>query len=91
MSIVTIKGDNSPAGILRHWERKTKPECAREILRCWNEIERLKQKYDSCHAELLAIHKITASVATEGESVEGDALTVRRVRYMAQHINGDAQ
>ena len=42
MSKVTVKGDNSPTGILKHWERKTRQECAREILRCWMGIEKTK-------------------------------------------------
>ncbi len=42
MGQITIKGDNSPTGILRHWERKTRHECAREILRCWQKIETLE-------------------------------------------------
>ncbi len=46
MSIIVTKGDNSPAGVLRHWERRTRPECAREILRCWNEIEEIKARID---------------------------------------------
>ena len=46
MSKFTIVGDNSPGGIIRHWERKTKQECAREILKCWEEIERLKSQGD---------------------------------------------
>lgn len=46
MSIIEMRGDNSPGGIIRHWERKSKEECAREILRCWKEIERLKREVE---------------------------------------------
>lgn len=81
MSITEIKGDNSPAGILKHWQRKTKDECAREILRCYERIE--KQ-----HRELLDIFKITSHVAgVTGPNSDDQTLTVRRVQDMAQMIN----
>lgn len=44
MSIIATVGDNSDAGILRHWEKKTKYECAREILRCWKAANSEKEK-----------------------------------------------
>ena len=47
MAIIEIRGDNSPAGILKHWERRTKSECAREILRCWNRIAELEAARDN--------------------------------------------
>ncbi len=47
MGKITIHGDNSPAGVLRHWERKTRQECAREILRCWNEAESMRSQLDA--------------------------------------------
>lgn len=42
MTIVAIHGDNSPAGIRRHFERKRKEECVREIQRSWETIAKLR-------------------------------------------------
>lgn len=81
MSITEIKGDNSPAGILKHWQNRTKYECAREILSCYERIE--KQ-----HRELMEIFRITSDVAgVTGPNSDDLTLTVRRVRDMAQMIN----
>lgn len=81
MSITEIKGDNSPAGILKHWQNRTKYECAREILSCYERIERQ-------HRELMEIFRITSDVAgVTGPNSDDLTLTVRRVRDMAQMIN----
>lgn len=43
MSIVEYIGDSIPRGIIKHWERKTKRECAYEIERCYRRISELKK------------------------------------------------
>lgn len=44
MSIVEYIGDSSPRGIIKHWERKTKSECAYEIERCYRRISELEKR-----------------------------------------------
>lgn len=63
MAIIEFVGDNSPGGILRYWERRTKAECAREILRCWNRIEELEMRLGEPEP-----HPLTHNLDPEGEA-----------------------
>lgn len=62
MSIIGIKGDTSPAGILRHWERKTKPECAREILRCWTERDDQRKRLEQLEARAADLEQVAIRI-----------------------------
>lgn len=83
MSKMTIHGDNSPIGVLRHWERKTKQECAREILRCWQEAESLKSQLVALREALEQItSKRYCGPATEiaQDALASTAETAEKVR-----------
>jgi len=50
-------------------------------------LDALQVRYDSCHAELLAIHIIGMCVAECPKTGDNDTLTVRLVRSMANEMN----
>ena len=52
MTIVTMRGDNTPAGIRRHFERKSKSDCISEIQRSWETIAELRSERDQLQSEV---------------------------------------
>lgn len=57
MSIVTTHGDNSPGGIRRHFERKTKDDCIREIQCSWGAIAQLRTELETVSARNVELQR----------------------------------
>lgn len=74
MGKITIKGDNSPAGILRYWERKSKPDCAREILRCWQDADQLRRQLQQTKARVTELELQVQTVTHYEETAARELL-----------------
>ena len=89
MSKITMQGDNSPGGVILHWERKTKRDCGREIQRCWQKITDLRQQLE---AERARVAELWDALALLREPWDLDQIlgaeTRRRVEYADKVLNG---